>query len=172
MRISLPKKIRKYLIIYIVLLLALFVLIELVPKATDIFENTEILEPGTLQVTCEATGYFVKDEAISVAPASGSISYLQKEGTILPKNQKVVKLVETETDQNVSRRYSDLMDLLKGYDGLYEGTSTPISGILSLKMDGCEKALSPDNLDAITRDTVNGLSMKSRDLGQEQAAAG
>ena len=80
MKIRITDNIKKYIIIYIAVLLALYLVIEMVPKVTDIFETTQVLEPGSLQLTNEATGYLIKKETISISPESGSIKYLVDEG--------------------------------------------------------------------------------------------
>ncbi len=46
MKIKISGNIRKYIIIYLALVLALYLVIVIVPRVTDIFETTQILEPG------------------------------------------------------------------------------------------------------------------------------
>ena len=73
MKINIPKKIQKYIIIYIILLLALYLVIEIVPRVTNIFETTQILEPGEVQLTCDALGYLPTRRAVRGGGYSGMI---------------------------------------------------------------------------------------------------
>ena len=166
MKITIPRHIRKYLIIYIALLLFLFVVIEFIPRVTTIFETTEILEPGDLQITSEAEGYFVKKEAIATADVSGTVTYKVKDGTIVQKGRTVVELQKLERTEGISRKFSELMTRLEGYDGLSKGGKTPISGIFCLSMDGCERDLNPEKLDDLTHEQVSGMQMQQKSLEQ------
>ena len=62
MKIKLSKKTKKAISVYIAALLILYIVVEVLPKVTDIFETTQVLEPGTLKVSYETKGYFIKDE--------------------------------------------------------------------------------------------------------------
>ena len=75
MKRKLTKKTKRAIFIYIVILLLLFTIVEVLPKVTDIFETTQVLEPGTLTLSYETKGYFVKTEEIGVAADSGEIEY-------------------------------------------------------------------------------------------------
>ena len=172
MKIKISRNIRKYLIIYLALILILYLVIEMVPRVTNIFETTQILEPGNLVLTCEAEGYLVKTETISTSEETGSIEYLVDDGTAVRKKQKVVSVKSSGLGSDASRKYADLMEDLKGYDGIASGERTPISGIFSLTMDGCEKVMNPANLDTITYEKVKDLSMREKDLSDRSVSAG
>lgn len=173
MKIKISGHIRKYIILYIALVLILYLVIEMVPKVTNIFETTQILEPGSLALTNEADGYLVKKESITISPQSGEISYLEAEGTLVRKNQKVIS-IRADEDQpgQVDIQYSGLLKRMKGYEGLAVTKRTPASGIFSLTMDGSEKALNPENLDKLTYETVQDLPLHGKDLTQTHVAAG
>ena len=174
MKIKISKHIRKYIIIYLALLLGLFLLIEMVPRVTDAFETTEILEPGQLSYSCEAHGYLVKTETISVATESGTIKYLMEDGTVVRKNKKVAVMddVDTEDPGGVSMGYKGIMDRLKGYDGVRLGLRTPISGVFSRTMDGCEMDLNPNQLDELTYEKVKSLSVSPKEMDHTKVSAG
>lgn len=172
MKIKISRHIRKYLIIYIALILALYVVIEVVPKVTNIFETTQILEPGNLVLTTEADGILIKKEAIAVSPQSGPIEYLVKVGAAVRKNQKVVRIDSTEDEAAFGRKHDDLMKRLEGYSGLVETKRTPISGVFSLSMDGGERVLNPAHLDQLTREKVKDLPLHEKSLEETTVHAG
>lgn len=172
MKIKISRNIRKYLILYIALILILYLVIEVVPKVTDIFESTQILEPGDLVLTNEASGYLVKTEAICTAPEGGPIEYLVKDGAAVRKNQKLVRIDSAGEEESFGQRHGDLLERLKGYDGLSETKRASISGIFSLTMDGSEKELNPARLDSLTHEKVKDLPMHPVDLTQTSVSAG
>ena len=51
MKTKLSKKKKKAICIYIAALLLLYIVVEVLPKVTDIFETTQILEPGDLKIS-------------------------------------------------------------------------------------------------------------------------
>lgn len=172
MKIRITDNIKKYIIIYIAVLLALYLVIEMVPKVTDIFETTQVLEPGSLQLTNEATGYLIKKETISISPESGSIKYLVDEGSAVRKNQKVVKIDENAEGNELLGKYEDLMQQLSGYNGVSASLRTPMSGIFSLSMDGGEQALSPDRMDSLTYKKLKDLPLHQESLRESNVNLG
>lgn len=172
MKIKISRHIRKYIIIYIILLLALYLVIEMVPRVTNIFETTQILEPGSLALTTETEGYLIKTETICISPESGDITYLVKDGKAVRKNQKVIDIEETEEEADATPQYKELLDGLKGYKGLVEAKRTPVSGIFSLCMDGSEKAMNPAHMDRLTYEKVQKLPLQSKDLRESHVSAG
>lgn len=164
MKTKLTKKTKKAICIYLIALLTLYVVVEVLPKVTDIFETTQILEPGNLRLSYETTGYFIKDESIGMATETGSIEYLVEEGTAVKKGFPLAKVEKAESDKNMSARFGEYMVRLKGFDGLAEGCNAPISGVFSLHIDGYEDYFTPEKMEKIKRDTVEGLSYKTADL--------
>ena len=172
MKIKISRHIRKYIILYLAVLLALYLVIEMVPKVTNVFETTQILEPGNLVLSYEAKGYMIKSETIVLSPQSGTIVYRAKEGTPVSKNQRVVD-IDAEGDQDgESHKYSNLMEDLEGYEGVVTSKRTPASGIFSLTMDGSEKALNPAHMDSLTEEIAEDLPLHGKDLQEENVTRG
>ena len=172
MKTKLTKKTKKAICIYIIALLILYIVVEVLPKVTDIFETTQVLEPGNLKLSCETTGYFIKDESIGMASETGSLEYLVEEGTAVKKGFPLVTVKKAESDRNMSARFGEYTVKLKGYEGLAESYEAPISGIFSLSIDGYEDYFTPEKMDKIKRDTVEGLSYKSADLERSSVIDG
>ena len=172
MKIRISRDIRKYLILYLALLVMLYLVIEMVPKLTDVFETTQILEPGSLQLTNEADGYLIKTEVISTSPKDGVVDYLVKEGQAVRKNQAVATIKGTPAEENTSMKYEDLMERLKGYEGVYEGGNAPISGVFALTMDGSEGVLNPEHMDSLTYKQVKDLPLHQKSLRNGTAKVG
>ena len=90
---------------------------------TDAFKTTQILENGTLEVSCEATGYIVKDEAVCTAEVTGEMSYLLNDGTVVKKGTKIAEIEpadkEKQAKSKIKGKYEDYLSRLKNYDMLY-----------------------------------------------------
>lgn len=54
MKIKISKKTKRILGIYLAAVAILYIVVFQVPKVTDKFETTQVLENGTLEVSCEA----------------------------------------------------------------------------------------------------------------------
>jgi len=176
MKISIPKKIRKFIIYYLAALLILYLVIVLAPKATDAFESTEILQPGSLKLSCETSGYFVKKEAIATAGNAGTLKYKHKPGAIVGKDWPMSSIESgdaiQEAGENVSSAFASQMKNLEKFDRVVETNYSPISGVFSLTIDGGEAYFSPENLENITRKEAESLSVKKKSLKRTNTTAG
>ena len=66
--------------------------------------------------------------------------------------------------ESESKRFSECMDRLKGYDGLVDSCSASISGVFSLSIDGYENYLTPEKMEKVKSDTVESQSYRTTDL--------
>ena len=162
MRIRITKKTRRILLLYLAVLVALYIVVFQMPKVSDKFETTQVLENGTLEVSCSAEGYIIKDEAVCVASKTGVIHYNMEDGTVVKKGTKIESIDDSQ----------DYLDKLKGYDMLQATSVAPISGVFSLSMDGNEKYLCSANLDKIKKEKVEELDFKEIDLNREKVNEG
>lgn len=171
---KLTKKTKKAISVYLIILLILFIIVEVLPKVTDIFETTQILEPGNLIISYETTGYLIKDEAVCIASKSGNIKYHEEEGTAVKKGHQIVSVEteKTDSDKKQEPRFSEYTERLKGFDGISNKYDAPISGIVSYYIDGYEDYFTFENMNKIKRKTVEGLSYKSADLKRESVIKG
>lgn len=171
MNIKLSKKTKKIICIYIAALLLLYIVVEVLPSVTDIFETTQILKPGNLKISYETTGYILKDESVGIAPEAGEVQYLVGIGTAVKKGHPVVS-VKPDKDNNKEPRYAEYIENLKGYDGLWNEEEAPISGVFSLTIDGYEDYFIPANMNKIKRDDVEKLSYDPVNLQRDSVIKG
>lgn len=170
MKMKLSKKTKKAIYIYIAALLLLYIVVEVLPKFTDIFETTQILEPGELKISYETKGYFIKEEAIGIAAESGEVTYLVSEGTVVKKGYPVVSVEENDSEKE--KRFTEYLDKLDGFEGLSEEYNSPISGVFSLTIDGYEDYFTRENMEKIKRETVESLSYDSVNLERNSVIKG
>lgn len=170
MKTKLSKKTKKAICIYLAALLLLYIVVEILPKVTDIFETTQILEPGDLKIAYETKGYFIKDESVGIASESGNLQYLVSVGTAVKKGHPLVS-IEAETNDKEAR-FTEYTDRLKGYEGVSEDYNAPISGVFSLTIDGYEDYFTPENMEKMKRSTVEAISYDSANLERNSAIKG
>lgn len=171
MKTKLTKKTKRAICIYVIILLILYVVVEVLPKVTDIFETTQVLEPDNLTLSYETKGYFIKEEMVGIAKESGEISYLVDEGTVVKKGSELVS-VEASGNDDKTPRFTDYTQKLKGYDGLTEEYTSPISGVYSLTIDGYEDYFTFDRMEKIKKEKVESLSFKSTNLERSSVIKG
>lgn len=174
MKIRIPKKTRRLLILYLAALVILYIVVFQMPKMSDKFETTQVLENGTLEVSCEAEGYLIKDEAVCTAEETGTIEYKMDENTVVKKGTTIVSIEAAETDKesDIKGKYQDILDELKGFDLLTETSKAPISGVFSMSVDGNEKFFRIDNLDKITKEKAEDRDLDTMDLNREKVNKG
>ena len=97
MKIRITKKTRRILLLYLAALVALYIVVFQMPKMSDKFETTQVLENGTLEVSCGAEGYIIKDEAVCTADETGVIEYKVADGTVVKKGESIVSIEKPET---------------------------------------------------------------------------
>ncbi|MEG0830648.1 MAG: HlyD family efflux transporter periplasmic adaptor subunit [Anaerovoracaceae bacterium] len=161
---------RKIIIIYILVLVALYLIVYTVPKLTGALKQTDTLEMGDLQVTQEAKCYFVRDEQVYTADKSGRLKYLVKEGVRVRKGTKVVELtgdgkVVPEGEDTPKSDYEDqIATLNQSVEATGSGT-VAAGGVISYYIDGYEGYFTPENikkLDPKELDKINFKSVKTR----------
>jgi putative membrane fusion protein len=174
MKTIIPKRTRKIIACYLAALIILYVVIYVVPKVTDLFETTQVLENGTLIISCEAEGYLVKDETINIAGKTGTIKYNVEEGTVIKKGTDVVDITEVpeDADKDIRLKYNGDLEKLAGYDGVEVGGNSPISGVLSFTIDGNEPYFNTKNLKKITQDGAKDHSGGTTNLKRQNAVKG
>ena len=176
MKIRISKKTRRLLILYLAVLVLLYIVVFQLPKMSDKFETTQVLENGTLEVSCETTGYLIKDEAVCTADSTGSIEYKVEDGTVVKKGTEIADIKESEAgsdkESGVKGKYEDYLERLKDYDLLSGTSEAPISGVFSMSIDGYEKYFCIDNMDKIKKEEIEEMDLKQLDLQRETVNRG
>lgn len=167
------KKNRRYVYLFILVLVALYIIIYVVPKVTGAFETTEILTAGSLQETEKTTCYFVRDEQVYEAGAAGKLKYHIEEGTHIRSGTKVASLTGTssgasagESEKKKSEQASKYEDMIRRLGNRAARTldcKSESSGIVSYYVDGYEAFFTPDRLEKLEYEDVKELEVQAED---------
>ncbi len=172
------KKNRRLVYLFVLALIALYIVIYVVPKVTGALETTEILEAGSLQGTEETTCYFVRDETVYEAGGSAELQYPIAEGTHIRKGTKAVKMTETEDssqdegDKEETSKYQGIMDRLGEDAILTTNGKAESSGIFSSHVDGYEAFFTPQSMETMKYEDVQELSIKAEDVKRDESLEG
>ncbi len=140
---------RILLYLFIASVLALAVIIYVYPMVTGALTQTSVVEYGNLQVTANATCYFIRRETVVPAGSSGTIQYYMDEGSLVRKGTKVA-------------------DIVHG-GGSYTALE---NGVVSYYVDGLEEIFSPDNMASLKKDRVEELEIEGNNIKRDSAVAG
>lgn len=166
------KKNRRYVYIFILVLIALYIIIYVVPKVTGAFETTEILTAGSLQGTEETMCYFVRDEQVYEAGVSGKLNYYIAEGTHIRSGTKVAALTGTSSGASADdekkkseekSEYSDIISRLSNKAVKTSDCKSKSSGVVSYYIDGYESFFTPDRLENLKYEDVKELEIEAKD---------
>ena len=161
---------RKPILIYILIVVILGLLIYALPKVTDVFEDTAILETGTIEVKEDAKCFFVRDEAVYEAGDSGTVEYKVEEGIHVRTGATLAKFKadEIEGSEVMSPRskYSEIIDKVGDHAVRTVNFRSKSSGVICYWADGYESLLTPDTMAAFKYSEAQKITDKAVELGQ------
>ena len=79
---------------FVLLFVALYLYIYVVPRVSDIFVETYIAEYGTLESGVEADCLFVRDETVYSAGSAGKIERVLSRGSLSEREARLLRLRE------------------------------------------------------------------------------
>ncbi len=170
------KKNRKYVYIFILTLIILYIIIFVIPKVTGAFETTELLEAGSLQGTEETTCCIVRSETVYEAGAAGKLKYLAKEGTHIRKGTQVIELAGDEGkasgEGKEESEYNEIIKRLSGHTVRTVSGKAQSSGIISSYIDGYEGYFTPEKMEKLKYEDVKELDIEAEDVRRKSTREG
>lgn len=161
---KLSTKAKKTICIYLIVLLILYIVVQILPKVTDIFETTDVLKVGSLALSCETTGYLVKDEYVCIAGESGNIKYTEKSDTVVKRGHKMCSVTLKGTGDTEKNRYTKYTNRLGNTKKITNSYKAPISGVFSLVIDGYEGMFTTNKMKELNKSEVEACDYDSVDL--------
>lgn len=146
---------KKTIVIFVLALVVLYSIIYIVPKVSGAMVSSYIAEYGQLKIYNETTAYFVRNEKVYLATATGDTNYFFKEGSLVRKDGKIMDVKpNSQTGQTDSEGnpigpdeiYTDVLDKLGKKVVRRDDYRTKSVGVVSYYADGYENALTPKNM--------------------------
>jgi len=173
-----PKPKKRTIYIFVIALVALYVVIEIIPFITGAFTRTEILSYGQIKVEQEVVCYLVRSETVYSAPASGDLKYKFEEGSLIKRGAKVLTFDQTDASDDEDGdplKNSDYKEIIARL-GESMVTDTQFTaakrGIFSTYIDGFEAIFTPDRMEKLKYEDVSGMSVKENDVLRTNALKG
>ena len=85
-----PKLRKKTIYTFILVVVALYVVIAVIPAVTGKLTRTEAVTYGELKVSDDVTCYIVRDETVYLAKSAGTMSFKVKEGELVKRGAEVM----------------------------------------------------------------------------------
>lgn len=168
---------RKTVVIFILLVVALYILIEIVPRVTGALTGTETLQYGELKVSVPVDAWVVRDETCYKAASDGTMKGFTEEGTLVKRGSKVLDFTEAEhsgdeEDGSNGTKYKGIRQRLGNALTEDKDQKAQRKGIFSTYIDGYEAKLSPDTMRKLSYGDVDGIDGQPKDLKRKKAHAG
>lgn len=149
------KKIRKSpIVLFVIVLVALYVVIYVIPKVTGALKSSYTVEYGELQTYDQENGYFVRNEQVYLAGNGGSENTYIAEGKLVRKGTTILA-VNGDKDTDKKDKFKSIRDGLDG-KGITSYT-TASEGVVTYNADGYEAKLTPSTMEKKSYDYYSGL---------------
>ena len=87
-----PKLKKKTILIFILIVIALYVIVEVIPPLTGALASTEVLEYGKLKVSSTEDCWIVRDETVYKTPETGTMKIYAAESTLIKRGSRILDL--------------------------------------------------------------------------------
>lgn len=171
------RKRNRTLLVFALIIIALYVVIRIVPSLTGALTGTELIEYGNLEVYDEVTCYIVRDETVYTAAESGEMDFYILEGTQIKKGTELFAFTEdTEGDEEdgdkPDTKYLDLIENVKENAEKDEGHISQRKGVLSYHVDGYEDYFAVGKLTKLDKKETEDLDIDSVDIQRKTCRRG
>lgn len=155
------RKIKKSpILIFLVVLVALYVVIYIIPTVTGALRSSYTTEYGELQTYDKVDGYLVKNEQVYFAGNGGSANRYMSEGKLIRKGATVMA-VSGSSEAKEKSKFDDIRTAI-GDKGVSTTTYTTLAeGIVSYAADGYEAKLTPATMEKKNYDYYKSLKNDS-----------
>ena len=167
-------------VLFVMVLIALYVIIEVVPTMVDTLKGTEIIEYGNLRVSNTVTAYVIRNENIYTAAQDMNVKYNVEEGTLVKQGSLILneepadvpKEEAAEGAEPEAPAYQEMLDRSVEVVVPDQNGVSQRKGVVSYSIDGYETYLSPANMLKLDKEKVEGLDIQREDIKTEQAVTG
>lgn len=148
-----PKLTKKTISIYVLALIALYIVIAVIPGLTGVLKRTEVIEYGKMRISDDVTFHIVRDETVYTSEASGTTNHLVKEGMLIKKGTSIMSVVAGDDDKKEDAKKSKFKAMLSrlGDGAVPAGDyASQRKGVVSYFVDGYESLFTVAQVKNIT----------------------
>ncbi len=151
------KKTKAVIFIYGFVFVCLAVIIYVVPSVTGMLTPTELLTYGSLTETDKATCYFIRDEEVYLADATGTVNYYFEDQTKVRKNMTILSLTRRSTSPPEESEFTQIITRLGTEAITNSDYKSEFNGIISYSIDGYEGYFTPERIRQLDYEEVTEL---------------
>jgi len=172
-----PKLRKKTIYTFILVVVALYVVIAVIPAVTGKLTRTEAVTYGELKVSDDVTCYIVRDETVYLAKSAGTMSFKVKEGELVKRGAEVMNFKTKSASKDTTSKSASVSEynaILKklGKKGVVTGTVSKRKGMISFHIDGYEASFTPDTMAKLTYNDVNSVDAEPESLKRAETEKG
>lgn len=147
---------RSPILIFVLVLVALYVVIYVIPTVTGALKSSYTAEYGELKTYDEMDGYFVKNEQVYFAGNGGTENRYIKEGKLVRKGTTIMA-VNGNSDSEKDNKFESIRTGIGDAKVKTTTYETVAEGIVSYYADGYESELTPKTMENKTYNYYNSL---------------
>lgn len=137
-----PKLKRKMIVIFLIVVFALYLVTEILPATISKITPTTTIEYGDLVSYDEMTVYFLRDEKVFSAKNNADIDYKTKNGTQVKVGTKIIEYSKSDADDEAiakeKEKNTDIVKRLGDNVTLVNKNTSLMKGVFSTYIDGYE----------------------------------
>lgn len=153
------RKAKAVIYIYIFVMVCLAVIIYVVPSVTGMLTSTLVITYGNLTETDTATCYFVRNEKVYLAEASGTVNYYFEDKTKVRKNSTILTVTRRNVQPEGESEFSQIITKLSGSAITKSDYKSEFNGMVSYSIDGYEGYFTPETILDLDYDEVKNLQI-------------
>lgn len=165
---------RLFWIVYCIILVALFVAVQIVPRISDKMTDTSIIKVGDLKISEDAKATVVRDDKVFFCKTDCSLEPVCEEDTQVKVGTQLFKYktLPSKGEDAEKPGYDNIRESLSGYYETVDDGLAKSKGVFSMNVDGSEAYFSPSNIDAMRENNVNSQIRNNVPLKRKKALAG
>jgi len=176
-----PKLTKKIIFIYLLILVALYLVIAVIPSLTGALTRTEVIEYGELKVSDKVKCYIVRDETVYAASENGTMKFSAEEGQQVKRGTKVLAFTE-ESNTSKNTKSKDKTENSSKYEGIVDSLGDSIvpdssyvsqrKGTFSFYIDGYENYFTPKNMKSLSQTKISEMTTQPKNVKRKTAVKG
>jgi len=175
-----PKLNKRTISVFVIAVIALYIVIAVIPKLTGVLTPTETIKYGNLEVADKAKCFIVRDETVYSAPASGKMKFTVDEATQVKKGADIMKFTasadgskKSDKDADASgSKYKDIISRLGNNMKVSKGSVSERKGEISFYVDGFESFFTTDRMKNFSYSDMKGTNIDPENLRRTSAKKG
>lgn len=169
---------KRYVYLLALALVALYLIIYIIPSLTGLFQTTETVENGQVEVSEEIQCYFARNEKVYTAPSDGKVVFIKKEGEKIRTGTKIARITKVKDEQAAiadtetvilkepEPAFKDLVKMSGKAAKITKNFKAESSGVLCFYIDGYEEKLALSKIRNITYSEASDIDADMENIKQ------